>query len=142
MPMEGGYAKLDPRAAVAQFDEYRPDLVVMAYGENCHSVTNEANTALYKAKYKATVEEFMKRGATVTVRTPYWPNDRQRKLLKEISAETGCVYVDIGDLGWKKGMSATGLFKHKGVAMHPGDAGMLAIADRILTAIYEKGLKR
>ena len=136
MPMEGGYANLDPRAAVAQFDEYHPDLVVMAYGENCHSVTNDANTALYKSKYKAVVEEFKEKGATVIVRAPYWPNDRQRKLLKEISDETGCVYVDVGDLGWKKGMSATGLFEHKGVAMHPGDAGMLAIADRILTAIY------
>jgi hypothetical protein len=32
-------------------------------------------------------------------------------------------------------MRADGLFEHKGVAMHPGDKGMEAIAERIFSVM-------
>ena len=43
--------------------------------------------------------------------------------------------VELGDLGEDSTMRADGLFEHKGVAMHPGDRGMAAIAKRIFSVI-------
>ena len=43
--------------------------------------------------------------------------------------------VELGDLGEQDEMKAIGLFAHKGVANHPGDAGMAAMAERIYDAI-------
>ena len=140
MPLENGLkdsAKLD--AICNENIKWKPDLVIFAHGENAHALTNEANWAVCKASYLQAAKAFRAVGATVVLRTPFWPNDRYARMLRDVASDTGAIWVDIGDLGWKEGMSATGLFEHKGVAMHPGDAGMRAIADRFTEAIYMKG---
>ena len=43
----------------------------------------------------------------------------------------------MNDLGEDEKMKAIGLFEHDGVANHPGDTGMAAIAERILCALKE-----
>lgn len=42
------------------------------------------------------------------------------------------MYVDAGLLGFGNENKATGLFSHKGVANHPGDAGMKRLAELVL----------
>ena len=51
--------------------------------------------------------------------------------------ENGYPCVDLGDLGQDDRMKAIGLFEHTGVANHPGDEGMNAIAKRILKVLKE-----
>ena len=139
LPLEGGYADMTNVCAKAEeIATWKPDLYFIALGENAHSVTNDANEAKCRAAYLATTRILQRAGATVVLRAPFWPNDRHRRLLSSVAAETGSIYVDVGDLGWKPGMSAKGLFKHGGVAMHPGDNGMIAIADRLVSAVYER----
>ena len=138
LPLEQGYdddAKMSD--AVAKAVEWNPDLVVIALGENAHSVTNDANEALCRAAYLKTTRALREAGADVVLRAPFWPNDRFRRILSGVAEEAGAIYVDVGDLGRRDEMTAKGLFEHGGVAMHPGDAGMIAIADRILAAIVE-----
>ena len=137
LPLERGYADLSNVCAQAvSAAAWKPDLVFIALGENAHSVTNDANEALCRQAYRETTRIFREAGATVVLRAPFWPNERHRRLLSQVASETGAVYVDVGDLGGKKGMSAKGLFWHDGVAMHPGDNGMIALADRLVTALY------
>jgi len=138
IPLEQGYENSEKlSAAIAKAVDWQPDLVVLAYGENAHSVTNDANEALCRAAYLKTTCALRDAGAEVVLRAPFWPSGRFRRFLSGVAAETGAIYVDIGDLGNRDEMTAKGLFKHGGVAMHPGDAGMIAIADRILAAIVE-----
>lgn len=139
LPLEGGYADMSNVCAKAkELATWKPDLSIIALGENAHSVTNDANEAFCRNAYLATVRILQEAGATVVLRAPFWPNDRHRRLMSSVAEETGAIYVDVGDLGWKKGMSAKGLFWHGGVAMHPGDNGMIAIADRLVSAVYER----
>ena len=138
IPLEQGYDNAEKlSSAIGKAVEWQPDLVVLAYGENAHSVTNDVNEALCRAAYLETTRALRDAGAEVVLRAPFWPSGRFRRILSGVAEETGAIYVDIGDLGNREEMTAKGLFKHGGVAMHPGDAGMIAIADRILAAIVE-----
>jgi hypothetical protein len=138
LPLEKGFENAEKVAeAAARAVAWKPDLAVIALGENAHSVTNDANEALCRAAYLATTRALREAGAEVVLRAPFWPNDRLRRILSGVAEETGAIYVDVGDLGTRDEMTAKGRFAHAGVAMHPGDAGMAAIADRILAAIVE-----
>lgn len=67
----------------------------------------------------------------VIMTTPFWNNDILVKTICGIAAECGYPLAELHDLGEDPQNRADGLFEHTGVAMHPGDAGMSAIADRI-----------
>ena len=58
-----------------------------------------------------------------------------RAELRDVARRRGYPLVTINALGMRDDMKAIGLFAHGGVAAHPGDAGMRAIADALLAAI-------
>ena len=58
--------------------------------------------------------------------------------MEKFAAENGITIVDICEIAKKPGMKAEGFFKHKGVASHPSDAGMAALADAYYKALTEK----
>ena len=71
------------------------------------------------------------------ITTGFWkhPGDND---IRVYAKEKGITCVELGDLGEDKQMKAVELFEHRGVANHPGDKGMRAIADRIMKAIVEE----
>ncbi|MBO5270321.1 MAG: hypothetical protein J6B77_06020 [Clostridia bacterium] len=71
--------------------------------------------------------------ARLIVTTGFWrhPGDGA---LRAYAKECGAPCVELGDLGEDDRMKAVGRFAHRGVASHPGDAGMQSIADRIMEA--------
>ena len=75
--------------------------------------------------------------ANVILTTGFWkhPGDSD---LRAYAKEKGMECIELGDLGECDGMKAIGLFSHDGVANHPGDKGMKAIADRIMNAILRQ----
>ena len=113
----------------------RPEIVVLAYGENVGGLTNAANIATYERSYRRTVRMMKDIGARVVVRTPFWDMPHQREVLRRIAREEHVLFADCSDLGQKPEMRADGRFKHGGVAYHPYDTGMAAMADRILAAL-------
>ena len=56
------------------------------------------------------------------------------KCIREYAKKNRAILVDLNVLGQQDEMMALDKFEHKGVAMHPGDQGMEAIAN----AIFEK----
>ena len=136
MPLENGADEATIGKRCDDYLAWKPDLVIFAHGENGHALTNDANWAICRRSYRQAAKAFVDAGATVVLRAPFWPHPRYANMLREVAQETGAVFVDIGDIGARKEMQAIGLFWHGGVAMHPGDAGMQAIADRLLQAIY------
>ena len=69
--------------------------------------------------------------AKVVVTTSFWihPLDEQ---IRQAAQECGYGVAELGVLGEDDKNKAIGLFEHEGVANHPGDEGMKAIADAIL----------
>jgi hypothetical protein len=60
--------------------------------------------------------------------------------MRKASADAGATFIDISKLGGDPSNSASSERKidHAGVAAHPGDKGMQAIANAIFAAIQQK----
>ena len=74
---------------------------------------------------------------TIFVRSCFWPDPTKDAVMKQAADAVGSVFVDIGSLGQDPSNAARSerSFTHGGVAGHPGDKGMKAIADALLKAI-------
>lgn len=86
-------------------------------------------------KFTASVREFLGYlnpggNAKIIMTTGFWrhPGDSD---LTAVAREDGYPLAELGVFGDDDGMKALGLFSHEGVANHPGDRGMAAIAESI-----------
>jgi hypothetical protein len=77
------------------------------------------------------------------VRTCFWPNAAKDEVLREACQEAHGILVDAGPIGRDPANSARSErdFKHAGVAGHPGDRGMKAIADAMVEAVLNSQTK-
>jgi len=111
------------------------DLIVIRLGEN------NLDGQLPSSQYKAIMERYIKLirnnpKARVVITSTFWkgfPNTN--KVLKEIADENGYDWVSLEVIGKDDSNYAYGLFTDPGVAYHPGDKGMKAIADLIYAKI-------
>ena len=135
-----GFEQYDIAAKLKTEIEFQADTVILAIGENVPDLkTDEA-----KLKFRDSVSRMLKllkadRRCTIYVRSCFWPNATKDSALKEACTAVGGVFVDIGALSKddKNYARSERKISHAGVAGHPGDQGMSAIADRILAAIKE-----
>ena len=127
--------------------DFGADVLVMRFVENCPK--DGFDPAVFKAEAARLLTYLNPKGGKLVLTTGFWrhPGDEAiRQLYKELSAVGADAHIDpssvalveLGDLGELDEMKAIGRFSHKGVANHPGDAGMAAMASRIYDAItYE-----
>ena len=111
---------------------FDPDLVVLAIGENVPALGSEDA----KAQFKAGVMKILgcalaRRHPLVVVRSSFWPDATKDELLRQAAQEADAIFVDAGPLGREAANAARSerSFSHEGVAGHPGDRGMQALAD-------------
>jgi uncharacterized protein len=138
---ERNYATFDVDTQLQECFAFDPDLVVLAIGENVPAL----GSAEAKAQFKAGVMNILRcvlanRHPLVVVRSSFWPDSAKDQVLREAALEANAAFVDAGSLGREAANAARSerSYSHDGVAAHPGDRGMKALAEAILQAILER----
>ncbi len=121
----------------AQLD-FKPDTVIVAIGENVPALKTEED----KTQFKDAATRLFKilRGTTqanLYVRSSFWANAVKDTILKEACEAAGGTFVDISTLAGDESNYARSerQIAHEGVARHPGDKGMQAIATALLQSL-------
>jgi len=110
----------------------------VAIGENVPPLGSEPAKAAYKAGFLKLLKAIKRNGQpALFVRSCFWADPTKDEIMRQCTAEVGGVFVDASALG---GVAANAArdernFPHAGVAGHPGDKGMKALADVLLQAI-------
>ncbi len=141
---ERAYAAYDVDGQMKDFFAFDPDLVVLAIGENVPALGSEED----KARFKAGVMKILggalaRRRPMVVVRSCFWADAAKDEALSQACQEADAIFVDAGPLGREAANAARSerSFKHDGVAAHPGDKGMKALADAIVQAVLERAAR-
>jgi len=135
---ERNHVGYDIAGKFADAAAFKADLVILCIGENVPALkTPEA-----QAKYQAQVAELLKTlksnpKAQVIVRSSFWPNEPKDTAMRKACEAVGGTFVDISALAKdeKNYARSERPYKHAGVANHPGDRGMAAIAEAIVKVV-------
>ena len=115
--------------AFREFLNFKPDIIVVKINENVSSRNNDEHP--YKKYYEKLLDYLNPAGtAAMILCTGFWKMGVIDEATREVALERYLPIVELNDLD-KDEMKAIGLFDHAGVANHPGDKGMEAIAGRI-----------
>ena len=113
--------------------DFGADIIVIRCIENCPASDLEPLT--FKKELDLLIRYLDKNGtAKIIITTGFWHHPLDTAL-REYASKHTLPCIELGDLGEDDTMKAIGLFEHDGVASHPGDKGMEAIASRIMEAI-------
>ena len=141
---ERHYDTYDLDRGLKQDLDFKPDMVVVAIGENVPvPVSDEAKTK-FKVSFARLLAALKKRGRpNIFVRSCFWANKAKDDILRESCMAVGGVFVDISGLSKDESNYARSerSFAHAGVANHPGDKGMKAIADALLKEVASQAAK-
>jgi hypothetical protein len=115
---------------------FQADTVIVAIGENVPALKTEEAKAKFKESTVRLLTLLKGQGA-LYVRSCFWADATKDALLKEACAAAGGVFVDISALDKDKANFARAEreIAHAGVARHPGDQGMRAIAGALIAAM-------
>ena len=139
---ERNFGEMDPMelASIRKTLEMKPDVFILGIGENTPNQETDEARALFLAKVVNLLELVRDEcHSLIVVRSTFWPREWIDSLLKQACEAVGGVYVDIHYLCREEMFARSEReYQHDGVAVHPGDKGMQAIADAIWTAIQGK----
>lgn len=109
------------------------DIIVMRFVENCPR--DDFDQRLFEDELKKVLDFLNATGkAKIILTTGFWKHIADAGI-RAVARERGYPLVELGDLGEMDEMKAVGLFEHTGVAQHPGDKGMEAIAQCIFDVL-------
>jgi lysophospholipase L1-like esterase len=138
---ERAYAGYDFAAKQTEAIDFQPDLIILAIGENVPALKSDAEKKDFEEAVTGLLTNLKgDRAPVVLVRSSFWANAEKDAALRAACNTVGGTFVDIGLLGKDEANYARSErdFKHAGVANHPGDKGMAAIAAAIVNAIAPK----
>lgn len=116
---------------------FAPDLLIFRLGENIKSPTDEGGQARMEEAFEDLIRHICKKETKIIFTTCFWKHDVVDDAIRAVAKRMDMPLVELGDLGDDEKYMAVGLFEHNGVAHHPGDLGMEAIAKRIYQALEE-----
>lgn len=121
--------------------EFQADLVIVAIGENSAALATDDAKAKFSSAFAKLLAELKRHGnPTVIVRSQFWSDKSKDDCMQRASHDAGAVFVEISKLGLDEANFARSERKieHAGVAGHPGDKGMQALADALWMAIQTR----
>lgn len=135
---ERNYSTYDAASALKKPLEFDAGLVIVAIGENVPAFPSDEAKGQFRtafAKLLAALDEHGK--PAIVVRSCFWPNKAKDDILREVCREAGGTFVDMSGLSRDESHYARSerQIAHAGVAAHPGDKGMKAIADALWKAV-------
>ncbi len=138
---EKQYATYDAGTKLKNALAFKAATVILAIGENVPALRSETSRTQFSASVTKLLEAFKANGnPTIVVRSCFWADKAKDEILKQACQKVGGIFVDIGSLG-RDASNKAPQFTHSGVAAHPGDKGMQAIADAILHAMKQEEMK-
>lgn len=135
---ERGFDSYVTAEALKKELEFRPDVIVLAIGENVAELKTEDDQKKYAAAFAGLLRTLKQSEQTeIFVRTSFWANQVKDDIMRKAAADAGATLVDLAKYSGDRSLEASAERKieHAGVAAHPGDKGMKVIADAIVTAI-------
>lgn len=135
---ERGYDTYNVKESLKSELEFQADIIIVAVGENVSELTTDEAKAKYTTACSGLLHDLQEHGApALFVRGSFWPNSVKDDAMREAAQGAEATFVDIAALGLDETSMARSerRIEHAGVASHPGDKGMKAIADAILAAI-------
>ena len=138
---ERGLADYDPAKTLASELTFGPQLVIVAIGENVPDPDNDAAQRVFAAAMDRLLGALRAAGKPdIVVRSCFWPHAVKDRLLCEAAERARVAFVDISAIGRDPANAARSerQIAHAGVAAHPGDRGMKAIADALVSAIRQR----
>ena len=115
---------------------WKPEIVVIALGENAPDLTTDAEKQLFQSKLEDLAGKFtVGNSPAIVMRGTFWSNPVKNSLIQAAASAVDATFVATSDLGDADENKAIGLYAHAGIQGHPGDLGMQRIAERILAAI-------
>lgn len=140
---ERGHHRFDIEQELKPELDFKPDLVIVAIGENVPELTTDEAEQAYADAFSRLLIALKAHGDPVIfVRSSFWANPVKDDIMRKASHEAEATFIDISKLGSDESNAARSERKieHAGVAGHPGDKGMKAIADAIFAAIKQRAM--
>jgi alpha-galactosidase len=138
---ERAHAGYDIAGKLREAIDFQADLIIVAIGENVPALkTPEEQAAFQESATKLLTALKAGRQPVLLVRSCFWKNSAKDQALRQASTAAGGRFVDISALSSDESHFARSErpFKNAGVANHPGDKGMAAIAAALLEALGKK----
>jgi lysophospholipase L1-like esterase len=124
--------------------DFQADLIIVAIGENVPALKTPEEQAAFQESATQLLTALMagrQPAPALLVRSCFWKNAAKDQSLQQASTATaGARFVDLSALSGDQTLYARSerSYKNAGVANHPGDKGMAAIAAAILEALAKK----
>ena len=135
---ERNHVGYDIAGKYADAAAFKADLVILCIGENVAALKTPEARAKYQEQVAALLKTLKSNPkAQIIVRSSFWPSEAKDGAMRLACEAVGGTFVDISTLAKDEQNYARSErpYKHAGVANHPGDRGMAAIAEAIEKAV-------
>ena len=137
--MERGFAtfEFDLDSCFHLIEITKPDILILQIGENVGWNDVEEKPDKFKELYGKIFDYYSSSRKFVTL--PFWLRQDENYLITKVATDYGAIVVDLSHLGadpTKNYASSSKHYENAGIGMHPGDEGMLSIANCLFSAIH------
>jgi alpha-galactosidase len=139
---ERAYATWQDPPRQQEWQRFAPDWIVLAIGENVPSLAPVVERRRFCRHLRQLLVPLLAAApGQLLVRSCFWPEPLRDRLLRRVCTQLRGRFVDLAPLSQDAACRAETErpYAHSGVGAHPGDAGMQAIAERLLAAWPETG---